>query len=462
MNMVASAIRRQMEAQNVAALVIDNFVAMLTEIQGGVNAYIPLDSLSAPDQSRMLAIPSDPDQLRDLTETGKQLLEKVVLIKLNGGRSTTMGGDLPKGILRAKNGRSYLEIVAGQVKAIERQWGVQVPLVLMNSFFTHEPTSRIIDGMDIPVRTFVQNQVPRLRADGFAPLQTGTDDDWAPPGHGDVYRSLRLSGLLEDLITSGRRWAFISNVDNLAATCEPWILGLIQRESTDFLIEVTDRTDADRKGGTLVIRDGRLDLLEIAQVSPEDKNGFMDIERFPVFNTNNIWVDLQAVADALDRETLKFPVIQNYKKVAGVTVIQLETAMGAAVGSFPAARGLRVSRDRFFPTKTVEDLFVLQSDACILDDMDRVRTNPLRPSELPSRPWVVFGSDFLDTPLEIPERFEDPSSVSLVRAHSLEVRGPAFFEKDISIEGRVRIFAKPGHTYRITKGTTLRDQVCSN
>jgi len=451
-----------MLARHVPELVIDNFLAMLRDIANGVDAYVPLDSVSEPDESRLLNTPDDPAQIHELGKAGKGLLERVVLIKLNGGRSTTMGGDVPKGILAAKSGRSYLEIVAGQVKAVEKQWGVRVPLVLMNSFFTHDATLGVIGKLEIPVRTFVQNQVPRLVADTLAPLQTGTEEDWAPPGHGDVYQTLRLSGLLDEFISSGRRWAFISNVDNLAATLEPWILGLIDHHGIDFLIEVTDRTESDRKGGTLVMRSGRLDLLEIAQVSPEDKDAFMDLERFPVFNTNNVWVDLRAVAKALDLGELKFPIIQNSKVVAGAGVIQLETAMGAAIGCFPAASGLRVSRDRFFPTKKVEDLFVLQSDACILDAMDRIRSNPLRPSDLPLRPEVIFGSDFLASPLEIQFRFEDPSSISMVKAESLEVQGPVFFERDVTIEGRVRVIARSGHTYPIRKGSTLRDALYSD
>jgi UTP--glucose-1-phosphate uridylyltransferase len=139
------------------------------------------------------------------------------VIKLNGGRSTTMGTRVPKGILQAKDGLCYLEIVIGQVEALRRKWQVQVPLVLMNSFFTHGPTLELVQRVNTPVLTFVQNQVPRLVEDTLVPLDTGTDEDWVPPGHGDVYLSLYRSGLLERLRKDGYRWAFISNLDNLAA-----------------------------------------------------------------------------------------------------------------------------------------------------------------------------------------------------------------------------------------------------
>ncbi len=342
------------------------------------------------------------------------------------------------------------------MESIRRTWGIEMPLVLMNSFFTHGPTMEIIRRFDLPVLTFIQNQIPRLVEETLAPLESDTDEDWVPPGHGDVYESLQRTGLLDSLRENGCKWAFISNLDNLAASVEPWILGLIAAERIEFLLEVTARTKVDRKGGTLIVGNGRLDLLEIAQVSPDDREAFMDINRFRVFNTNNVWVDLDALSTSLKEKSLRLPLIQNHKTIGAHKVIQIETAMGAAIGSFPRARGLQVGRDRFFPTKKVADLFLLQSDACVLDSMDKLQKNPLRPSSLPLWPTVFFGPQFLNSPFELPERFEDPSSLSLVNACSLEVAGPVFFERDIRIEGKVTINAPPGEVYRISKGTVLR------
>ena len=128
----------------------------------------------------------------------------------------------------------------------------------------------LVNRSDVSVLTFIQNQVPRLMEDTLAPLDTGTDHDWAPPGHGDVYGCLQRSGILEQLLADGRKWVFISNLDNLAAHLDPCILGLMDREGIEFILEVTDRTKLDRKGGTLVVRNNGLYLLEIGQVSEQE------------------------------------------------------------------------------------------------------------------------------------------------------------------------------------------------
>ncbi len=146
-------------------------------------------------------------------------------------------------------------------------------------------------------------------------------------------------------------------------------------------MEVTDRTEADRKGGHLAQRreDGRLVLRETAQTPEEDLEALQDINRHRYVNTNNLWVDLRAL-DAAMRErdgVLGLPMIRNEKTVdpsdkSSPAVYQIETAMGAAIEVFEGARALRVPRTRFAPVKTTDDLLALRSDAYELTDDARV------------------------------------------------------------------------------------------
>jgi hypothetical protein len=107
----------------------------------------------------------------------------------------------------------------------------------------------------------------------------------------------------------------------------------------------------------------------------------------------------------------------------------------------------------------VEDLFVLQSDACVLDDAYRLQRNPRRPVEMPLRPYVEFGKDFLDNPMHMSDRFADPASVSLVDAESLKVSGSVFFQQNVSIRGIVEIQGPETGTYYIDQGTELKSGV---
>ncbi len=450
-------IRRKMCSRGISGQEMEDFLHKVRKACAEP-AFVPLSDVATPGPDVLFSLDRDVDRRRHLEQKGLGRLNQLLVIKLNGGRSTTMGGSVPKGILEAKDGLSYLEIVMHQMAALNKEYGLDMPLMLMNSFFTHGPTMEIVRKSDIPVTTLMQSQVPRLLQDSFAPLETNTDEDWVPPGHGDLYDSLKRSGQLELLLEKGYRWAFISNLDNLAACLEPWILGLMLEEQIDFILEVTERTIADRKGGTPIFQNGRLQLLEIAQVGPEERSTFQDIHRFPFFNTNNIWINLQSLQNVLSRRSLDLPIIQNQKIIAGRNVVQIETAMGAALGCFDNSKALRVGRERFFPTKKVSDLLVLRSDACTLDPLYRLQRNPLRPDALGFLPKVFFAEDFLDSPLVMKSRFENPASLSLVRADSLDVYGPVFFESNVIIEGKVQVRGRQEGFCRVAGGTILRDE----
>src|SRR5690606_9241015 len=138
--------------------------------------------------------------------------------------------------------------------------------------------------------------------------------EWCPPGHGDLYLALHTSGTLAALLAAGYHYAFISNADNLGATLDPGLLGYMLDTRLPFLMEVTERSAADRKGGHLArFADGALVLRETAQCREEDLPEFENTARHRYFNTNNIWVDLRALQEILQQRQyiLELPLICN-------------------------------------------------------------------------------------------------------------------------------------------------------
>ncbi|MGN6605653.1 MAG: UTP--glucose-1-phosphate uridylyltransferase, partial [Jatrophihabitans sp.] len=329
----------------------------------------------------------DLTHLHDLPADGAEVgdaFARTVVIKLNGGLGTSMGMDRAKSLLPVKDGLTFLDIMVRQVQTLREQHGVTLPLLFMNSFRTRDDTLAALarhegiatDGLPLD---FMQSQEPKLRADDLFPVEWPADPslEWCPPGHADVYPSLLHTGLLDELIGRGYRWAFISNSDNLGAVPEPAIAGWMAAERIPFLLESCRRTPADRKGGHLAIRraDGRLVLRETAQTSSDDMAALQDLDRHRYCNTNNLWVDLTVLQRELDATggVLDLPLIRNVKTVdpgdsSTPQVIQIESAMGAAVGAFDGARSLLVDRDRFVPVKTTNHLLVLRSDVYDLAD----------------------------------------------------------------------------------------------
>ena len=159
----------------------------------------------------------------------------------------------------------------------------------------------------------------------------------------------------------------------------------------EFLMEVTKKTRADVKGGTLIQYDGKLRLLEVAQVPKEHEEEFKSIKKFNVFNTNNLWISLQAIKRVVDNNTLDMEVIVNTKVLEGdKSIVQLETAVGAAMKCFDRSKGIEVSRSRFLPVKKTSDLFLIMSNLYKLNN----GTLPMPPERMfQTTPLVKLGDE---------------------------------------------------------------------
>merc|ERR1712125_15586 len=130
---------------------------------------------------------------------------------------------------------------------------------------------------------------------------------------------------------------------------------------------------------------GGLTLRESAQCPPEDEKAFQDVTKYTYFNTNNLWVDLPKLKELFEKNggSVPLPVMKNDKTVdprdkKSTKVIQLETAMGAAISCFPGATALVIPRSRFAPVKTTNDLFALRSDAYVLTTDFRIELDAKR------------------------------------------------------------------------------------
>ena len=381
----------------------------------------------------------------------REVLDRLVVIKLNGGLGTSMGLSGPKSLLEVKPGTRFLDVLATQVLALRERHGARLPLVLMDSAVTRDPSLEALrryDGLRVlglPL-DFLQGREPKLRTDDLQPVQWPADPEleWCPPGHGDIYTTLAASGTLDALLGAGLRYAFVSNSDNLGALADARIAAWLAAHQMPFALEAVRGTPADRKGGHLARHQGRMVLRETAQV-PDGDTSFTDVGRWRWYNTNNIWIDLRALKDlqASDPAAPALPLIINRETVdprdpASTPVIQLEWAMGAAIGSIPGARAVHVPRSRFAPVKTTNDLLVVRSDAYELTSDGQMRPNFDGPG-----PVVTLDEDFYKMLPDFEQRFP-AGAPSLRRCRRFEVEGDVTFGAGVVAVGDVRVVG-PGH-----------------
>ncbi|MDV6029128.1 MAG: UTP--glucose-1-phosphate uridylyltransferase [Phycisphaera sp. RhM] len=372
-----------------------------------------------------------------MQDAGRARLDSVAVLKLNGGLGTSMGLEGPKSLLPVRGEDSFLSFILRQAELLS------VPLVLMNSFSTAEQTDEAIAALgdlDVEVISFLQHQVPKIDAQTLEPAVWPADPSmqWCPPGHGDIYAALVTSGTLERLLQEGRRYLFVSNADNLGATLDLSILGHFIESGKSFLMEVADRTAADRKGGHLARRgDGQLLLREKAQCHGDEEEQFQDITKHRYFNTNNLWIDLVALSEFLQSNdgVVSLPTITNRKTVdpkdpSSTPVYQLETAMGAAIEVLPNTDAIRVPRSRFAPVKTTGDLIAVRSDAYEVREDYSVGLIEQRNGVPPN---VALDDRYFKKISDLDQRFED--TPSLRSCETLTVSGNLKLASGITIEG---------------------------
>ena len=424
---------------------------------------IEWEKISSPSKEEVVSYSSLLEAAKDSSNaTISNNFDKLAVLKLNGGLGTSMGCVGPKSVIEVREGQSFLDLSVRQIEFLNKTHDTDVPLLLMNSFNTDRDTELIVKKYQshrIRIKTFNQSRYPRIFKDNLLPVpKSYTDklDAWYPPGHGDLFEALVSSGILDSLLDEGKEILFVSNGDNLGATVDTNILNHMIETGSEYIMELTDKTRADVKGGTLINYNGEVRLLEIAQVPKDHVEEFKSIKKFTNFNTNNLWINLRAIKRLVESNALQLEIIPNQKSItvgnSDMSVIQLETAVGAAIRYFNKAHGVVVPRSRFLPVKTCSDLMLVKSDLFNLQHGTLV----MSPARFGGAPLIKLGSHFKKV-----SNFQDRIShmPKIIELDHLTVTGNVFFGKGVQLKGTVIIVCSDGQKINIPNGSILENVV---
>lgn len=342
--------------------------------QGGDGVFASLVArLRAGELGGDPVLPAEPEPLRDgdvepwpepgsprhrsLAALGEEALRRglVASVVVAGGAGTRFGGAV-KGLVPVLGDRTFLDLKLEDARrAGVPATGRPVPLAVMTSALTHDAiAARVRDDPDVLV--FSQRMFPRLTPELELALEEDGTPSLAPAGHGDFFRALRESGAGAELSARGVQVVYFTNVDNLAATLDPVVIGTHLAFGQAMTVEVAPRRGPGGKldSGAAPLRvAGRVQLVE--QVRPEEH---------PLISTNNMAFDLRAILS----RPLPLPWRVARKTAGGRTVLQLEQVTGEVTGLVgPDGRPLlpsvylAVPREdaattRFEPVKEREDL----------------------------------------------------------------------------------------------------------
>ena len=443
----------KMEKEGLPQIVNDTFRYYYRKVVSGQTGLISDKDIRPVDYEEVETY----ENLAPYSEEGRRVLKNTIKIVLNGGLGTSMGLTGPKSLLKVKNEKSFLDIILSQAASSK------VQMALMNSFSTHPETmAALAKRKPRPVPfTFLQHKFPKIIKEGLRPAHWPDSPalEWNPPGHGDVYLALFASGMLQELLNQNVVYAFIKNSDNLGATMDSSLLGYFSKNDFPFMMEVSQRTPADMKGGHLArTQNGRLILREIAQCPEDELKAFEDIERYRFFNTNSLWINLKSLLRLIEsQKTVHLPMILNPKTLdprdkKSPPVYQIETAMGAAISLFDGAAAVKVPGSRFFPVKKCDGLMAIRSDCFVFTETYHLILNPKRRFD---RPAIDLDPRYFSKVDQFEARFAR-GIPSLIKCESLTIKGDVRFESNVTIRGKVLI-ENQGNTQAVIKEGTIID-----
>ncbi|MCP5502568.1 MAG: UTP--glucose-1-phosphate uridylyltransferase [Leptospiraceae bacterium] len=443
-----------MKQEGLSEELIEDFLEKVDRVRKGETGIVNWEEVQD-------LIPSEDEiSLEDIQAQYKvnpSSLSKLAVIKLNGGLGTSMGLDKAKSLAVVKDELSFLEIIMKQLMYVREKYNIEVPLILMDSFNTQKDCTELINKLGFKQKlphSFIQNKVPRILQKNFHPIDLeDKKQEWCPPGHGDIYLSLKQSGILQMLLDSGYEYAFLSNGDNLGATIEPHILEYLLDKKLEFVMEMTPKTLADKKGGAIYrkVVNGNylgLELLETAQVPADHEHEFSGMGKFRTFSTNNLWIHLPSLKKRLEEGRMKLSLIVNPKNIEGMDVYQLETAMGSAIGNFSKTKGIIIPRTRFAPVKKCEDILIRRSDSYILQEDYSLIMNPKRQKKGMEENLVTLDEKFYKKISDFEKRFIHYPS--LIDSISFTVEGEFIFDSPIILKGNVTFQNKSSQPIRIS------------
>jgi UTP--glucose-1-phosphate uridylyltransferase len=330
------------------------FEKMRENILSGVQRSDRLTGqVTSPAEQDLVSLPPlDSPEGKALAAVGHEALRRgeVGVVILAGGMATRFGG-VVKAIVEVIPGYSFLDLKLANIEAVASTIDRPIPVSLLTSFSTSDEIKSALDELDhpgMPVEILEQSVTMRLTNDGKVYSDAQGQPSLCATGHGDLLPTLRVSGALERCRKSGVRMLMVSNVDNLAASLDPRVIGVHRRGGKQVTVEVV-RKEAGDRGGIPARVDGHLQIVEEFRLPI----GF-DGSQVPFFNTNTFVFDV----DAVDRDfDLDWFFVR--RKVDGQEVVQCERLLGQVTAFLPT-QFLIVERHgldgRFLPVKDREEL----------------------------------------------------------------------------------------------------------
>jgi len=216
-------------------------------------------------------------------ERGEQLLGegRVCAVLVAGGQATRMGCSGPKGAvpIGPLSGKSFFELYADKIQAIERRYGTVFPWYMMTSVTNDAETKRFFQKHDYfglspdNVRFVMQDMLPAVDFSGKIIMDSKSHIFMSPTGHGASLRMLYDRGALADMKSRGLELIYHFQVDNpLIVLGDPTFIGYHDLNGAEMSSKMVDKNSPTEGVGIACVKDGKNVVIEYSDLDEKIAN----------------------------------------------------------------------------------------------------------------------------------------------------------------------------------------------
>lgn len=179
-------------------------------------------------------------EISDYINLGENIIKSgaFAVVTMSGGQGSRLGYKGPKGTyeLRFKTlneKKSLFQIMCEDIKRANKKYNVTIPWYIMTSQDNNKATKdffEIHNFFDYPkdkIKFFTQGKLPIIDLNGKLILQEPYLVKDASNGNGNVFKSMKYNGIVEDLEAHNIKWIFFGGIDNvLLQNVDPLFIGL--------------------------------------------------------------------------------------------------------------------------------------------------------------------------------------------------------------------------------------------
>lgn len=265
------------------------------------------------------------EQLEEMSDLGKNIIMtgKFAVATMSGGQGTRLGYSKPKGTFKidVEPKPKYLfEIVCDTLKRANKHYDVIIPWYIMTSEENNDDIIAFFEENNYfgypkkDVMFFKQGQMPLMSEEGKLLVGENKIIKEASDGNGGIFKSMSVSGCLDDMEKRGVKWIFIGSIDNvLLKMADPTLIGLAEEKNVKIATKSVLKSGPKERVGVICRRDGKVGVIEYSEM-PEKLAEAVDEDGELIYGESHIMCNLFNLDILKELSKITLPYHKAHKK----------------------------------------------------------------------------------------------------------------------------------------------------